>query len=271
MSGQHDRFLERLKNSSRAVFVIAQMQHAKGHTVEIPKTRFAPTAAEADQYLDDGDLIVDGERIEIKHRDIDFTSRADWPYRDMFVSNVAAVERAGDEVTAYMVVSKDYSHVATIPRSTKDYWYTVEVLAKNTGNVERNYSCPIDYVVFEPTAGGAIVLTKPSRVEKWRELFRAMDHHKAPHPTIPVARWRQFLRDVSGFMRSPDPAQWSWAEVALDVGWDDYTLFALDRQRPWQRLDRMGALWMLRTSIPRLWFCRGRWANDRQLRERLDR
>lgn len=149
---QHALFLDRLASSSRAVFLVAQMQHAKGRTVEIPKTRFAPTAAVAEGYVDGGDLIVvTRHRIEVKHLGIEFTCRDDWPFREAFVSNVAAVERANGDVLAYVSVSRDYQHIAVIPRNTHQHWYIVETKAKNTGNIERFYACPLDHVIFGPT------------------------------------------------------------------------------------------------------------------------
>jgi len=146
---QHQRFLERLVASERAVFVVAQMQHAKGRVVEIPKTSFAPTAAEAQHHVDGGDLfVVRRHRIEVKHLGINFTGHADWPFREVFVSNVAAVDRATD-VLAYVSVSHDFACAVIIPHETRPHWYVVETFVKNTGNMERNYACPLELVVFE--------------------------------------------------------------------------------------------------------------------------
>jgi hypothetical protein len=151
MSDQHARFLKRLDASMPAVFAVAQMQHAKGRTVEIPALRRAPTAAEHEHYIDGGDLFVMvRHRIEVKWLRVNFTGADDWPFREVFVSNVASVDRANGEVAAYVSVSRDLHHVAIVERSTKPHWYVVEKLVSNTGNLERNYACPLREVIFEP-------------------------------------------------------------------------------------------------------------------------
>ena len=150
MSGQHDRFLQRLKASRRAVHAVAYWLGGKGYSITIDATRYTPTAAEAADYVDDGDIIVDYFlRYEVKHRPtIHFTSRDDWPHPNVLVSNVAAVDRAGDTVEAYVTVSDDYRHAAIIPGSTRKHWFVKETDASNTGNRERNYACPLDHVIW---------------------------------------------------------------------------------------------------------------------------
>jgi hypothetical protein len=149
MSTQHEEFLERLKASEHARFVWAQVEHAKGRTIEIPPTKYAPTAAEAPFYVDRGDLIwVVRRRFEVKHLGITFSGPDDWPYPVMLVSNVASVDRAED-VLAYIAISHDYACGAIAKCDTRKYWHVVETFAKNTGNVEKNYACPMELVTFE--------------------------------------------------------------------------------------------------------------------------
>lgn len=158
MSDQHSGFLQRLRSSWPAVFAVAVDQYLKGRSVEIAATRFAPTASEAERFVDQGDLIVtDHEaqacyRYEVKGLKVEFTSPADWPFREVFVSNVASVNRAGDAAAAYISVNAKHTHCAIIQRKTKPHWYVVERLVKNTGNVERNYACPLNLVTFEELA-----------------------------------------------------------------------------------------------------------------------
>lgn len=148
--GQHDKFLERLANSSGAVFAVALNQHKKGRTVEIPPVRYAPTAGDAEGFVDEGDLvIVTRSIIEVKQIRHSFTGRADWPFKEALVSNKAAVDRRINSVAAYVTVGGNLSHACVIPRSTRPHWHVVEKLASNTGNVEKFYACPLDKVRFE--------------------------------------------------------------------------------------------------------------------------
>jgi hypothetical protein len=151
MSDQHARFQERLAASWRAVFLVAQKQYAQGRDVEIPGLHIAPSADEAEAYVDGGDLmVVVRHRIEVKHLSINFTGAADWPFRDgVFVSNEAAVNRANGGVYAYVSVSQDFRYCAIIGRRTRPTWRIKECRVNNTGNIERNYICPLEGVVFE--------------------------------------------------------------------------------------------------------------------------
>lgn len=151
MNAQHERFLARLAASRQAVFAVAKMQMMKGRTVEIPPVKFAPTAADAERFVDAGDLFITvRRRVEVKHLGVNFTGAEDWPFNgEILVSNVAAVDRANGDVFAYVSVSNDLRCAAIVEGSTREFWYPVEKTAKNTGNLERYYACPISFVKFE--------------------------------------------------------------------------------------------------------------------------
>ena len=150
---QHGRFLSRLRDLSRAVFAVAFFQHQRGRKVEIPPLQFAPDASQHELFVDEGDLYVwvSGKRLrfEIKHLGVNFTGADDWPFKEAFVSNVAAVDRAGADVQFYVSVSNDMRFAAIISGRTRDRWYTTTALARNTGNDEQYYACPIELVIFE--------------------------------------------------------------------------------------------------------------------------
>ena len=146
-------FLDRLRSSSGAVFVVGHWLHALGEYVEMPPIRYAPDAASAPDYIDCGDLFAtkNGRRrlIEIKkRREIKFNSVVDYPYPDIMVSNVAAVDRRVGEVAAYVIVSADLAAAAIIPATTRPHWFVLERKMKNTGNVERVYTCPKNKATF---------------------------------------------------------------------------------------------------------------------------
>jgi hypothetical protein len=152
-TAQHAAFLERLKNSSRAVFAVAFNQHQKGRLVEIPPLHFAPSAKDAERHADSGDLFffANGRRyrIEVKHLlKADFTCAADWPYPHAFAGSVSQVKRWKGSVYATVIVSANMRHAAIIKRGTAKHWYVVEVRSDNTGNVEAKYACPIEHVEF---------------------------------------------------------------------------------------------------------------------------
>lgn len=149
MQGQHARFLERLAGSQDAVFTVARWLHRRGKEISIPAIRFAPTAEQADAYLDGGDIyVVRRSRVEVKHLGVNFTCAADWPFGEVFVSNKASVDRGIHEIQAWVSVSKDMRFGAIVTPDTREHWYLKNVTAKNTGNVEVYYVCPLEYVAF---------------------------------------------------------------------------------------------------------------------------
>jgi len=149
MSEQHKRFLNRLARSREAVMRVAQWLHFSGLDIEIPSVQFSPTAAESDSYIDVGDIfILTKQAIEVKRLGIQFSGSADWPFKEVFVSNKATVERNRGRVSAYISLSADMNYAAVVNVDTKPHWYEKQTRASNTGNMESFYACPIRYVKF---------------------------------------------------------------------------------------------------------------------------
>ncbi len=149
MSDQHNRFLQRLADSEAARFAVAQHLCRKGSLIEIPPLRFAPTAADAEHYRDEGDLfLVTRKRIEVKGLSINFTGRDDWPFAYVFVTSKTVAEREGRPVAAYISISADLKHAVVIKGSTSGLWFSVDKSNRNTGNVERYLACPLSHVEF---------------------------------------------------------------------------------------------------------------------------
>lgn len=146
---QHGKFLERLARSSETVLAVADWLHRSGRTVEIPATRFAPTADQADAFVDEGDIIIiERKIIQVKGISRDFTCRDDWPFGEYLVSNKEAVERMDGRVSAYVTVGKSLRCAAIVDGGSRKDWYLTNKKAANTGNVEAFYACSLDYVVF---------------------------------------------------------------------------------------------------------------------------
>jgi hypothetical protein len=149
MTEQHAKFQNRLRSSSNAVAVVASWLNRKGKHIEIPSMRISPTADQASDYLDGGDLyIIEKKRVEVKHLGINFTSADDWPFREIFISNVAAVDRSFDQVSAWVSVSQDMGYIAVVKPDSREHWYISEKKASNTGNVESYYATNIKHVQF---------------------------------------------------------------------------------------------------------------------------
>lgn len=149
---KHAAFANRLMNSSAAVFVVAHWLHKGGKTVQIPPLELAPYGANPLDYVDTGDItIIERKRVEVKHLGKNFTCAEDWPFgHGAFVSNKAAVDRSIHEVSAWVSVSNDFRYGAIITPESKYHWTLKKTFAKNTGQEETYYLCPIKHVVFRP-------------------------------------------------------------------------------------------------------------------------
>jgi hypothetical protein len=148
-------FLERLYRSHAAVFAFGQHLHHYGYTIEIRRTRYAPTAKQAPEYSDSGDLFAIDEdeqavfRCEVKGLSCSFTSDDDWPFREVFVSSATSVERHGTSVDFYVSVNAQLTHCAIISQDTRAFWYPTQNFNHVTGNLEDYIACPTHLVRFK--------------------------------------------------------------------------------------------------------------------------
>lgn len=148
----HQRFLGRLRRSTKAVQAVAEWLLRHGREVYVPEIREAPTAAEAHKYGDDGDLIVDGHlRVEVKQVLKPFTCAEDWPFNGYFVDNEEKVARRN--VAAYIRVNPDRTHVGILLPESRKLWTVREITNTNTyRSTIRVLVSPVSCVLFKKIA-----------------------------------------------------------------------------------------------------------------------
>jgi hypothetical protein len=71
----------------------------------------------------------------------------------------------------------------------------------------------------------------------WAEALARLDPAKPPID-IPPERWVRFIDDFGRFLDA-------WVHYALALGWSPLDLFGCDRERPWERIDHQGLLWLI--------------------------
>jgi hypothetical protein len=74
---------------------------------------------------------------------------------------------------------------------------------------------------------------------EWVEGIARLEQHRPP-PDIPCHRWRQFIEDCHGFLRSKQPAT-----RAAGLGWDAMALFGCRPNYPLSYLGKAGLLWQV--------------------------
>lgn len=153
MGNTYDEFATSYNKQWPAVFKVAQWLHANGHTVTISAPNLRPRHANPADYHDDGDITAekDGQkkRIEVKLRDVDFTSEKDWPYKEgLMVHSTREIADTGTPISAWLSVSRDLKYAAIMTPETRQYWKRVTRYDRKRESEDDFYICPLDKVVF---------------------------------------------------------------------------------------------------------------------------
>ena len=118
-------FKQDLLHSVAHVNAVAKKLREKGYTVEVPETECRPTSAQWRQYSDDGDMIVNGERVEVKERRFTFETLDQFPYPTCIVDTKHAVDKMlADErpPLCHIITNKGGTCCFVVPFTTKAEW-----------------------------------------------------------------------------------------------------------------------------------------------------
>jgi hypothetical protein len=72
----------------------------------------------------------------------------------------------------------------------------------------------------------------------WAEGLARL-HPDRPPADVPAKRWHRFIDDIGWFLDT------SWGKNVAALGWGPFDLFGCDRERPYDRIDHAGLLWLL--------------------------
>ena len=140
-------FVQDLFDSQAVVLEAAKWLLNKGYKVTVNPTRVRPSVEKMAEYADNGDLEIN-ERIEVKGRKIDFTSREDFPYTSIIVDVAHVWDRAKPKPAFYLLFNRARTHIAVVGRSTREAWVKVEKMDKGKNRMRTFYECPIERVKF---------------------------------------------------------------------------------------------------------------------------
>jgi hypothetical protein len=159
-TGNHQTFQAALSASKLAVEKIAVFLCSRGFEVEIPETQVAPSAAQWQQYADNGDLFIireDGskDRCEVKHLRSTWTCSKEFPHPNVIIYGRAAFDRAGKDGTLpiknIILVNKPMTHYAACDvEHSRQWWIKRELPDKRYGPDYRQhfYLCPLSLLTF---------------------------------------------------------------------------------------------------------------------------
>jgi hypothetical protein len=109
----HSNFQQQLKDSQTSVDVMELWFTSRGDQVYKPDHTVAPTRAEWNEHSDDGDLYVNGERIEVRHLvGTEFTNENDWPHQCFYVESVHAFDQKEPRPRWYYHLNPLMTHAA---------------------------------------------------------------------------------------------------------------------------------------------------------------
>jgi hypothetical protein len=144
----HNEFVTALNESLCSVSLIASYLAKQGCQVLIKPTLVTPDKASRHQFVDDGDLEI-RQRIEVKHRAVDFTSVDDYPYSSIIVDEDFKINRIPKgQLWGYVVVNRDATHVCFIKGDTRKQWSVEEKYDHKERENRKFYTCPKELAVF---------------------------------------------------------------------------------------------------------------------------
>ena len=122
MIGTHEQFLRDLEASKGPVELIASWFRSLGKEVIVPELSKAPDKEQWKDYIDHGDLYVDGHRVEVKGLSCNWTCAADWPFKDFLVCAKHSYDLADPKPHGYIYLNKAMTHIATVKSETYSKW-----------------------------------------------------------------------------------------------------------------------------------------------------
>ena len=143
------QFLTDLESSRRNVWRFASIQKAAGVDIVINPATTRPDATVRGDHADDGDMEL-RIRVEHKVRNIDFTSREDFPYKTLIVAEVYSIERQNGKPFVYVIESRSGSHAAVVYSRSMHKWSKVRRWDAAQGRECEFYEAPLESVRFCP-------------------------------------------------------------------------------------------------------------------------
>ena len=129
LTENHKKFTEHLKESTKALFIVAHYFHHHGFSIHINGQKCSPKASSHKEYADDGDLFIqtkDDEqkwvRIEVKGLTTDFTNSEDWPFQNFIVCAKHSYDKTlPNPPSSYYILNKTRTHAAIVKTNTFDW------------------------------------------------------------------------------------------------------------------------------------------------------
>ena len=155
LTGNHKKFTEHLKESTKALFIVAHYFHHYGYSIRINGQKCSPDASSHEEYADDGDLFIQTKdykkkwvRIEVKGLNTEFTNIKDWPHKNFMVCAKHSYDKTlPNPPSSYYLLNKSRTHAAVVKTKTYSDWFVRTTQDKYYKSVSQDfYYCPLNKV-----------------------------------------------------------------------------------------------------------------------------
>lgn len=142
------QFIAALSASDQCVSAVAAWLARHKRDVLVRPLIIRPSFDSRMEYLDEGDIEI-RMRVEVKHRDMDFTCAADFPYRTVIVGEKHKVERIPlGRWWGYVHVNRAMTHACIIFPHTAKYWITTTKYDRKDRGTLTFLECPTERTWF---------------------------------------------------------------------------------------------------------------------------
>lgn len=141
-------FVGALEQSKSCVAAVAAWMAKHNCDVLIRPTVVRPDFESRNDYADHGDIEI-RQRVEVKHRSIDFTSVDDYPYPTVIVDEKYKVDRIPrSKLWGYLIVNRQGTHVCCVKPDTQAQWLVESKHDNKDGQRREFYVCPKGLCLF---------------------------------------------------------------------------------------------------------------------------
>lgn len=147
-------FIDDLEQSKNTVWIVARWLSDRGNYISIPPTAVRPSAKQRLDYSDNGDLFImrrkrrAWDRVEVKSRNLVFSSAADFPFKTIIVDVTHSYDNAKIKPLMYVLTNSAHTYCAIVKCTTFPQWKITRRYDGHAGRERSFYECPIKLVKF---------------------------------------------------------------------------------------------------------------------------
>lgn len=148
-------FRSRNRASHEVVLAVAGYLYRQGHDVDVLSSWVPRPGGPAAGKDDEGDLLVDGLRTEVKGSSRTWTGLHDYPFKDIILNSVTNIE-LHPETEAYWCVERGLRCAVYVHRSSRPHWFVDPDRWNRIYKEPRAvYVCPLEHTQFVHLLPGA--------------------------------------------------------------------------------------------------------------------